>query len=227
MDSQKWDKIINGLTAASTLGALIGSTYMLYSAFSDSGDKRGSQRGGETLELHKTKSAPGAPGAIQNFETSFVDDLHENVDHLTTNSIFKICISGGPKSGVTTAISKLGENLTSLGYKVFIVPNCWTMTTAAGATLFDKDLSKEDRLRTLICFLRMVMKLEDYFLDIAHDEVGRNSVVLYNGGTMNVKARIEPGLWEAMLAETGWSEVTLRGSRSIHQTSATTWSCIW
>lgn len=212
MDSQKWDKIINGVIAASSLGALIGSTYLLYNSFSDSGEKSQASRAADAIELHKTKSAPGAPGQIQNFETSFIDDLPENVNHLTTNSIFKICISGGPKSGVTTAISKLGENLTSLGYKVFIVPSCWTMTASAGATLFDKDQSKEDKLKTLICFIRMVMKLEDYFLDIAHDEEGRNSVVLYNGGTMNVKARIEPGLWEAMLAETGWSEVTLRGS---------------
>lgn len=98
-----------------------------------------------------------------------------------------------------------------MGYKVFNVPSCFSITQNSGFNLFPEGQSKEDNLKTIICFMKMLMRLEDYFLDMARDEEGKNVVVLYNLGTMDVKARVEEGLWEAMLAETGWSDVTLRG----------------
>ena len=202
MDSKTFEKIVNGAVLTSSVGAFLGSAYLLYQSLSDGPSSTTKRRG-----------APKENGTkgVETFETSFLDDEDLREGREISSQIFKICITGGPKAGSTTAINKINDELTLNNYKVFVVPSCFSLTKNAGFDLFDKDQSIEDRLKTLICFMRMMMKLEDYFLDIARDEVGRNSVVLFSVGSMDVKARVDPGLWEAMLAETGWSEVTLRG----------------
>jgi hypothetical protein len=213
------DKVLKGILAASSVGAFLGTAYVLYKAVkegqeetTDSGASQGdkdssSQQGGYPLALtHQPSEKRQAPLSL---DTSFRVDDGDGRD--LSSQIFKVCISGGPKSGVTTAISKISENLTALGYKVFIVPSCQSLTSNAGFNIFDESLPMEDRLQVLICFMKMVMKLEDYFVDMAHDEENRNVVVLYNKGTMDFKALVRPDLWEAMLSEAGWSEMSLRG----------------
>lgn len=46
--------------------------------------------------------------------------------------IKKIVLTGGPCAGKTTALVRINEYLSNLGYKVFIVPEIPTMVTASG-----------------------------------------------------------------------------------------------
>lgn len=53
------------------------------------------------------------------------------------NTIKKIVLTGGPCAGKTTALVKVIEHFSSLGYKVFTIPEVPTMFTQAGYELFD------------------------------------------------------------------------------------------
>lgn len=217
------DKLMNGILAASSVGALLGSAYVIYKTITEDNEEDKDDSGVLVLD-RKPSGHTNAPREvnssaiekhkmIQSLDTSFRADEADGRD--VSSQIFRICISGGPKSGITTAISKISENLTALGYKVFIVPSCFNLTASSGFNIFDETLPMEDRLQVLITFMKMLMKLEDYFLDMAHDEVDSNVVILYTMGTMDVKARVRPDLWEAMLSEASWAEVTLRGRFSL------------
>lgn len=48
------------------------------------------------------------------------------------NTIKKIVLIGGPCAGKTTALVKVIEHFSSLGYKVFTIPEVPTMFTQAG-----------------------------------------------------------------------------------------------
>jgi hypothetical protein len=214
------DKVLKGVLAASSIGAFLGSAYVMYKAIKDDQisedeapnsplDKKASFLNGHDHNILAPAPSDKRQAPVS-LDTSFKIDDGDGRD--VSSQIFKICISGGPKSGVTTAISKISENLTSLGYKVFVVPSCQNLTINAGFNIYDDSLPKEDRLQVLICFIKMLMKCEDYFLDMAHDEEDKNVVILYNRGSMDIKAQVPPSLWEAMLAEAGWSEMSLRGN---------------
>lgn len=219
MSSENADKVLKGILAASSIGAFLGTAYVVYKAVKEDQEEEVELQGSPT-----EKESPHHPAHLEkvlapqvsekrqgpvSLDASFRNEDADGRD--VSSQIFKICISGGPKSGVTTAISKISENLTSLGYKVFVVPSCQNLTANAGFNIFDETLPMEDRLQVLICFMKMLMKTEDYFLDMAHDEENRNVVILYNRGTMDIKALVKPDLWEAMLSEAGWTEMNLRG----------------
>jgi thymidylate kinase len=49
------------------------------------------------------------------------------------NPIYKICFTGGPCAGKTTAIASLQNTLQERGYRVFCVPEAATMLMKGGA----------------------------------------------------------------------------------------------
>ena len=48
------------------------------------------------------------------------------------NNIKRIVLTGGPCAGKTTALVRIHEHFSALGYKVFTVPEVPTMITQAG-----------------------------------------------------------------------------------------------
>lgn len=48
------------------------------------------------------------------------------------NNIKKIVLTGGPCAGKTTALVRIIEHFSGLGYKVFTIPEVPTMFTQAG-----------------------------------------------------------------------------------------------
>lgn len=55
------------------------------------------------------------------------------------NTIKKIVLTGGPCAGKTTALVKVIEHFTSLGYKVFTIPEVPTMFTQSGMNYLTKN----------------------------------------------------------------------------------------
>jgi putative protein kinase ArgK-like GTPase of G3E family len=58
---------------------------------------------------------------------------HPKVLASATHPIFRICLTGGPCAGKTTALQTLTQVLTSRGYRVLTVPEAATMLMKGGA----------------------------------------------------------------------------------------------
>ncbi len=57
------------------------------------------------------------------------------------NSLTRICITGGPCAGKTTAMATIQENLRQLGYDVFVVPEAATLLMKGGAMIVSGDFT--------------------------------------------------------------------------------------
>ena len=53
----------------------------------------------------------------------------------TDQPIVRICMTGGPCAGKTTALAKLNLVLTQLGFKVLLVPEAATLLMKGGAMI--------------------------------------------------------------------------------------------
>lgn len=58
---------------------------------------------------------------------------HPKVLANASHPIFRICLTGGPCAGKTTALSTLTQVLTQRGYRVLQVPEAATMLMKGGA----------------------------------------------------------------------------------------------
>lgn len=183
-------KIARGAVVALAAGAFIGSGVILYKACF------GGQDTDKTGPKGRNRSDSTTGGGTQK-----------------SVQIFRICLSGGLQSGKRTAAEKLNEYLTSLGMKVFVVPDCSVVSETAGIDPLKWQGPKEDQLRALIAFMKMLKSMEDYFLSIARDEIDKDAVVISLLGAAEIQSRVSAELWEAMLAETGWTTSTLREKR--------------
>ena len=81
------------------------------------------------------------------------------------NQIKKIVLTGGPCAGKTTAMVKVIEHFSSLGYKVFTIPEVPTMFTQAGMNYLtsNKDFFFEGEKATF----QTQINLEDSFQRMA------------------------------------------------------------
>ena len=70
------------------------------------------------------------------------------------HSINRICLTGGPCAGKTTALTTLVQVLTELGFKVFQVPEAATMLMKGGAMIQTHKLSLEEAVRFQINVMR-------------------------------------------------------------------------
>ena len=61
--------------------------------------------------------------------------------------IYRFCLTGGPCSGKTTAITKIQNIVRQKGYRVFSVPEAATMLMQSGAMIENNKLSEEQSLK--------------------------------------------------------------------------------
>lgn len=82
----------------------------------------------------KTLSNIGLGGAIRPFENDY--DIHKKVNDGSIDSpVYKICITGGPCAGKSTAMATLERKFTELGYRIFIVPEVATLSMLGGGNV--------------------------------------------------------------------------------------------
>lgn len=121
-----------------------------------------------------------------------------------------VALTGGPCAGKSTALARLGEQLSSMGYHVYMVPEAATILLQGGARIHpdrERFLSFE---KTLI---ETQMALEDRFKDLAQ-ALPEKSIIICDRGVMDNKAYVNEDLWEALMDENGWSAVQLRDRRA-------------
>jgi putative protein kinase ArgK-like GTPase of G3E family len=55
-------------------------------------------------------------------------------------------MTGGPCAGKTTAIAAISQDMTQLGYKVFVVPEAATLLMKGGAMIVSGDFTQSQGL---------------------------------------------------------------------------------
>ena len=110
----------------------------------------------------------------------------------------KIVLTGGPCAGKTTALVKIMEHFSSIGYKVFIIPELPTLFLQAGMDYLtdNKELFYEGEKATL----EMQIALEDKFLQMAKS-VKQPVLIVCDRGTMDISAYMNPVLWNQIISD--------------------------
>lgn len=121
--------------------------------------------------------------------------------------IKKIVLTGGPCAGKTTALVRIIEHFSSLGFKVFTIPEVPTLFTQAGMNYLtdNKGFFYEGEKATL----EIQLALEDRFLRMA-EQCTEPTIVVCDRGTMDISAYMTPELWEDITAAVGTSTSELR-----------------
>ncbi len=109
--------------------------------------------------------------------------------------IKRIVLTGGPCAGKTTALVKIIEHFSSLGFKVFTIPEVPTMFTQAGMDYLtqNRDFFYEGEKATL----QIQMTLEDKFYAMAQT-IDEPVIIVCDRGTMDISAYMTPELWETI-----------------------------
>lgn len=126
------------------------------------------------------------------------------------NSIKRIVLTGGPCAGKTTALVKIIEHFSSLGYKVFTIPEVPTMFTQAGMNYLtsNKQFFYEGEKATL----QTQIALEDQFLRMAQT-LDQPVLIVCDRGTMDISTYLKPEVWNQIIGEVGYTSAQLRDER--------------
>lgn len=128
--------------------------------------------------------------------------------------IVKICFTGGPCAGKTTALASCAQQLRQIGIYTLVVPEAATMLNRAGASIANANLDTPRVLRFQINLMKLQIALEDIFTEIGSDLYPEDKVViLCDRGVMDGAAYMTQPMWQALLDETGWSNTQLREKR--------------
>lgn len=121
--------------------------------------------------------------------------------------IKRIVLTGGPCAGKTTALAKIVEHFSNLGYQVFTLPEVPTMFTAAGMNYLTKNKGYfyEGEKATL----EVQLALEDKFTRMAQ-ECNEPCIIVCDRGTMDISAYMAPEMWQTLTRAVGTSSAELR-----------------
>ena len=121
--------------------------------------------------------------------------------------IKKIVLTGGPCAGKTTALVRIIEHFSSLGFKVFTIPEVPTLFTQAGMNYLTKNSAffYEGEKATL----EIQLALEDKFMRMAQ-QCQKPCVMVCDRGAMDISAYMAPEMWEEITRAVGTSTPQLR-----------------
>ena len=124
------------------------------------------------------------------------------------SNITRIVLTGGPCAGKTTALVKVIEHFSSLGFKVFTIPEVPTMFTQAGMDYLttNREFFYEGETATL----EVQLALEDKFLRMA-EACSQPCIIVCDRGTMDISAYMSKEMWEDITRAVGTSTAELRG----------------
>ena len=124
--------------------------------------------------------------------------------------IKRIVLTGGPCAGKTSALVRVIEHFSSLGYKVFTIPEVPTMFTQAGMNYLttNQEFFYEGEKATL----EIQLALEDKFMRMA-ETCHEPCVIVCDRGAMDISAYMKPEMWEQIIAAVGTTTHQLRDER--------------
>ena len=111
-------------------------------------------------------------------------------------------LTGGPCAGKTTALVKVTEYFSNLGYKVFTVPEVPTMITQSGWNYMTNN--KAFYYEGDLIILEMQLQLEESIMRMAQTVAPEQPVVVIcDRGVMDISAYISPEMWQELLEKVG------------------------
>ena len=120
--------------------------------------------------------------------------------------ITRICLTGGPCAGKTTALATLSLHLKQIGYRVLQVPEAATILMKGGALIQTPKMLFSNAVKFQISLMKLQMNLEDIFVEIAQSS-DTPTIILCDRGVMDGSAYTNDDVWQAILDETGWSTI--------------------
>jgi CYTH domain-containing protein/thymidylate kinase len=137
----------------------------------------------------------------------------------TMNNVKRIVLTGGPCAGKTTALVRIIEYFSNLGFKVFTVPEVPTMYSQGGWSYLTPNpkLYYEGEL----AILQTQLALEDSFMRLA-ETCTKPTVVICDRGTLDISAYISPEMWTELCQKccTTPNELRERYDAVLHLVSA-------
>ena len=135
------------------------------------------------------------------------------------NNINRIVLTGGPCAGKTTALVRIVEHFSNLGFKVFTVPEVPTMYSQGGWSYLTPNpkLYYEGEL----AILQTQLALEDSFMRLA-ETCTKPTFVVCDRGTMDISAYIDRDMWHELCdkCSTNSNELRHRYDAVLHLVSA-------
>jgi nucleoside-triphosphatase THEP1 len=113
---------------------------------------------------------------------------------MSEKDIIKLVITGGPCAGKTTALSKLEEELSEKGYKVFAINESATEILSAGIS--KKEMSELD-FQTAVMDLQL--QKEKIFEEAAEKCPSQKVIILCDRGVLDGKAYLTKEEFKKML----------------------------
>lgn len=132
-------------------------------------------------------------------------------------NIHRIVITGGPCAGKTTAFARIESELSSRGYKVFVVPETFTEMFNGGIKLLDyKNIDFQEML------LNQQIHKEMMYDTAAEKYENENVIILYDRGTVDNLAYMSIEESEELLQRIGYrsNELKTRYDAVIHMVTA-------
>lgn len=125
------------------------------------------------------------------------------------NRITKIVITGGPCAGKSTALSRIEQKLSEKGYKVLTVHETATELICSGIFIGENCLASHDFHAST---LKMQIFKEQIYEEAANKMSFENIIILYDRGTIDVKAYCGEEVYTEILETLSLSEITLKDS---------------
>lgn len=122
--------------------------------------------------------------------------------------IKKIVLTGGPCAGKTTALVRIINHFSNLGYKVFTIPEVPTMVTQSGWNYMTDNHAFYYEGEKII--LELQLALEEKVTRMAQT-CTEPCVIVCDRGAMDISAYISKEMWEELTEACGTSTKELRG----------------
>ena len=123
------------------------------------------------------------------------------------SNVKRIVLTGGPCAGKTTALVRIIEHFSNLGFKVFTVPEVPTMYSQGGWSYLTPNPKLYYEGEKAI--LETQLALEDSFMRLA-ETCTKPAFVVCDRGTLDISAYIAPDMWLDITGKCGTSTNELR-----------------
>lgn len=139
---------------------------------------------------------------------------------MQTKNITRIVLTGGPCAGKTTALERIRECFTNLGFMVFTVPEVPTMVTQIGWNYLTDN--KDFYFQGEKMILEMQIALEDKIYEMAKTIADKPCLVVGDRGLMDISTYVSEEMWQRMCDEVGMpsDKMRMRYDAVIHLMSA-------
>ena len=108
--------------------------------------------------------------------------------------ITRICLTGGPCAGKTTALAELDLVLKQMGYRVLVVPEAATILKKGGAVIQTGQMKFANAVKFQKNLMKLQMDLEEIFIDVAKMQ-DTHVIILFDSGVMDGSAYTHEDVW--------------------------------